>query len=122
MLFVRWSQGYDTVEIDVNFPEGSNTAHYEPVDINVPESYDTRLYQIPWCDSVPDEYQGSFYSVTFRAEDLSLDAVMAREVPHDTGGTSFNFSVLHSNGVVVSYSCDGMTARQVWELVEDTLP
>lgn len=122
MLFVRWSRDYDTVEIDVSSPEGSNTAHYEPVDINLPESYDTRLYQIPWCDSVPEEYQGSFYSVTFRAKDLTLDAVMAREVPHDTGGVSFHFNVLHSNGVVVSYFCDGMTARQVWDLVEDTLP
>lgn len=120
MLFVRWSQGYDTVEVDVNFPEGG-PAVYEPVDINVPESYDTRLYQIPWCDSVPEEYMDSFYSATFRAEDMSLDAVMAREVPHDTGGTSFHFNVLHANGVVVSYSCDGMTARQVWELMEDTL-
>lgn len=121
MLFVRWSQGYDTVEIDVNFPEGGG-ASPETVDINVPESYDTRLYEIPWCDSVPAEYQNNFYSVTFRAEDMSLEAVEAREVPHDTGGASFHFDVLHTNGVVVSYSCDGMTARQVWELVEDTLP
>lgn len=121
MLFVRWSRGYDNVEVEVNFPEGNSTAHYEPVDINVPESYDARLYDIPWCDSVPDEYQRDFYSVTFRAEDMSLEAVMAREVPHDTGGSSFRFNVLHANGVVVSYSCDGMPPRQVWELVEPTL-
>ena len=122
MLFVRWSRGYDNVEAEVNFPEGNSTSHYEPVDINVPESYDARLYDIPWCDSVPEEYRMDFYSVTFRAEDMSLEAVMAREVPHDTGGSSFHFSVLHPNGVLVSYSCDGMTARQVWELVEGTLP
>lgn len=120
MLFVRWSREYDTVEIDVSFPEGGGVSR-ETVDINVPESYDTRLYESPWCDSVPAEYQSGFYSVTFRAEDLTLDAVMAREVPHDTGGMSFHFNVLHSNGVVVSYSCDGMTAQQVWELVENTL-
>lgn len=121
MLFVRWSRGYDNVEVEVNFPEGTSTAYYKPVDINVPESYDTRLYEIPWCDSVPDEYRVNFSSVTFRAEDMSLDTVMAREVPHDTGGVNFHFSVLHSNGVVVSYSCDGMTAQQVWELVKETL-
>lgn len=120
MLFVRWSREYDNVEVEVNFPEGTSTARYEPVDINVPESYDTRLYEIPWCDSVPEQYRGDFYRVTFRAEDMSLETVMAREVPHDTGGVSFRFSVLHPNGVVVSYSCDGMTARQVWELVRDT--
>lgn len=121
MLFVRWGRGYDNVEVEVHYPEGISTAHYIPVDINVPESYDTRLYEIPWCDSVPNEYQVDFYSVTFRAEDMSLDTVKAREVPHDTGGVSFHFSVLHSNGVVVSYSCDGMTAQQVWELVRETL-
>lgn len=121
MLFVRWSRGYDTVEVNVNLPEGTSTNYYKPVDINVPESYDTRLYEIPWSDSVPGEYRVNFSNVTFRAEDMSLDAVMAREVPHDTGGTSFHFSVLHPNGVVVSYSCDGMTARQVWELVKETL-
>ena len=120
-LFVRWSQGYDNVEVEVYFQEGTNTAHFKPVDINVPESYDTRLYAIPWCDSVPEEYQANFYSVTFRAEDMSLDTVKAREVPHDTGGVSFHFSVLHSNGVVVRYSCNGITAQQVWELVRETL-
>lgn len=117
-----WSRGYDTVEVEVNFLEGIGTARYEPVDIRVPESYDTRLYEIPWCDSVPDEYQLDFYSVTFRAEDMSPEAVAARAVPHDTGGSSFHFNVLHPNGVVVSYSCDGMTAQEVWELVEGTLP
>ena len=122
MLFVRWSRGYDNVEVEVNFPEGTSTARYEPVDIRVPESYDTRLYEIPWCDSVPDEYRLDFYSVTFRTEDMSPEAVAAREVPHDTGGASFHFNVLHPNGVVVSYSCDGMTAGEVWELVEGTLP
>ena len=121
-LFVRWSRGYDTVEVDVNLPEGGFPGSREPVDINVPESYDTRLYEIPWCDSVPEEYRADFYRVTFRAEDLSLDTVMAREVPQDTGGVSFHFNVLHSNGVLVSYSCDGMTVQQVWELVEPTLP
>lgn len=121
MLFVRWSLGYDNIEVDVYFPEGTSAVHCEPVDINVPESYDTRLYQIPWCDSVPEKYRSDFYQVTFRAEDMSLDAVAAREVPHDTGGTSFHFSVLHPNGVVVSYFCDGLTAEQVWELVKETL-
>lgn len=120
MLFVRWSREYDTVEIDVSFPEGEGISP-ETVDINAPESYDTRLYAIPWCDSVPAEYQDNFYSVTFRAKDMSLEAVEAREVPHDTGGVSFHFNVLHANGVVVNYSCDGMTARQVWEMVESTL-
>ncbi len=120
-LFVRWTRGYDDVEVEVILPEGDDTGCYRPVDIDVPESYDTRLYDTPWSDSVPEQYRTDFYDVTFRAEDLSLDAVMAREVPHDTGGVTFRFNVLHPNGVVVSYLCDGLTAQQVWELVERTL-
>lgn len=121
VMLVRWTQDYDNVEVKIYIPEGTSTARFEPVDINVPESYDTRLYEIPWCDSVPEEYQLDFSSVTFRAEDMSLDAVMARETPHDTGGVSFRFNVLYASGVVVSYSCDGMTAEQVWDLVSAAL-
>lgn len=122
MLFVRWGRGYDNVEVDVYLPEGNSTACFDPVDISVPESYDTRLYELPWCDSVPEEYIVYFLSTpVFRAEDMSLDIVEARETPHDTGGVSYHFSVLHPNGVVVDYSCDGMTAQQVWEMVETTL-
>ncbi len=121
MLFVRWTRGYDNVEVDVFLPEGDSPGRCDTVDIGVPESYDTRLYEIPWCDSVPEEYRVDFSSPTFRAEDMSLDTVMAREVPHDTGGVSFHFNVLHENGVLVRYDCDGMTAGQVWELVEPTL-
>lgn len=122
MLFVRWSQGYDNVEVDVQFPEGDWSGACETVDISLPESYDTRLYGIPWYESVPEKYRAGFYDVTFRAEDMSLAAVEAREAPRDTGGVGFHFNVLHPNGVVVSYSCDGMTAQQVWEMVEGTLP
>ena len=120
ILSVTWTRNYDNVTVSVSLPE-SNSDAPTPVDINVPESYDTRLYEIPWCDSVPEEYQLDFYSVTFRAQDMSLEAVEARQTGHDTGGVSFHFKVLHENGVLVSYSCDGMTAREVWQLVEPTL-
>lgn len=121
MLFVRWTRDYDNVEVAVYLPEGEG-GPVEIIDVSRPETYDTRLYDLPWCDSVPEEYLSYFLSTpVFRAEDMSLDIVEARAVPHDTGGESFCFNVLHKNGVVVGYSCDGMTARQVWELVETTL-
>lgn len=121
MLFVRWTRGYDSVEVAVCLPEGES-GPVETIDISRPETYDTRLYEIPWCDSVPEEYISYFLSTpVFRAEDMSLAVVEARAVPHDTGGERFEFDVLHESGAVVRYSCDGMTARQVWELVEATL-
>lgn len=122
-LWVRWSKMYDNVEINVYLPEDPNgyPQSQEPVDVTVPESYDYRLYDGPISDTVPEQYRSGFHRTMFRAEDMSLEVVRARETSHDTGGSSFRFSVLHENGVVVSYSCDGITAQEVWALVEPTL-
>lgn len=121
LLFVRWSRGYDNVEVAVNLPEGSWTCTRTPVEVDDPASYDTRLYATPWYDSVPQEYQQDFYSPAFRAGDMSLEVIKARCTAKDTGGSSFRFQVLHPDGTLVSYVCDGLTAQQVWELVEPAL-
>jgi hypothetical protein len=57
----------------------------------------------------------------FRAEDMTLDLVKARGTEKDTGGISYAFAVLHPDGTLVVYYCDGISAEQVWQLVEDTL-
>ena len=118
MLFVRWSRGYDNVEVAVY---RGGYYPYNLVSPDEPETYDLRLYPIPWCDSVPEEYRETVDSPAFRAEDMSLAVVEARGREHDTGGMTYSFDVLHPDGTLVSYRCDGMTARQVWELVEPTL-
>lgn len=118
MLFVRWSKGYDDVEVCV-YRDG--TYPYNLVDPDEPESYDLRLYSIPWCDSVPEEYRETVNDPAFKAEDMSLAIVEARGREHDTGGMTYSFDVLHPDGTLVSYRCDGMTAQQVWALVEETL-
>ena len=119
-LFVRWSRNYDDVEVCVYRPDG-DYHHSDPVDVSNPASYDTRLYEIPWSDSVPEEYRSEFYSTNFRAEDMSLAVVEARGTEKDTGGTAYRFGVLHPDGTLVQYSCSGLTAQQVWEMVEATL-
>ncbi len=122
-LFVRWSKGYDNVEIDVHLPEGDSADYYHDqlVDVSVPESYDWRLYDGPISDTVPEEYRMAFYKPAFRAEDMSLEVVKARMNDHDTGGEICHFYVLHDNGTVVGYDCSGISAQQVWALVEATL-
>lgn len=122
-MWVHWFKNYDSVEVAVYLPEGETGFDYrdKPVDVNVPESYDWRLYDIPICDNVPEKYQMSFSKPTFRAEDMSLEIVKARMHPHDTGGEICSFYVLHENGVVVGYTCSGVTAEYVWSLVEATL-
>lgn len=117
-LFVRWSRGYDNVEVDVC---RGGYRSYNLVDPDEPETYDLRLYSIPWCDSVPEEHRETVNAPAFRAEDMSLAVVEARGVEHDTGGMTYSFDVLHSDGTLVSYRCDGMTAEAVWALVEETL-
>lgn len=117
-LFVRWSRGYDNVEVCV-YRDGYYSCNL--VDPDNPASYDLRLYEIPWCDSVPKEHWETVDRPAFRAEDMSLSIVETRGHAHDTGGLTFDFDVLHPDGTVVSYRCDGLTAVQVWAMVEETL-
>jgi len=119
MLFVRWSRGYDDVEVDVWLDGGGS---YDLADVSDPASYDLRLYEIPLAETVPEEYRDSVWMPTFRAEDMSLEIVQARGSGKDTGGMSYRFQVLHGDGALVEYHCDGLTAEQVWALVAPTLP
>ncbi len=122
-FFVRWTRGYDDVEVEARLPEGDKEdyAYGDLVDVTVPESYDWRLYEGSISDSVPEEYRDSFYKPAFRAEDMSLEIVKARMNDKDTGGQSCRFYVIHENGAVVGYNCSGVSAEYVWGLVEATL-
>ena len=117
-LFVRWSLGYDDVEVCV-YLDGLGKP-YNLADPDDPASYDVRLYSIPWCGSVPEKYWETVNCPAFRAEEMSLELVEARGLEKDTGGLSFDFDVLHPDGTLVSYRCDGLTAEQVWSMVEET--
>ena len=119
-LFVRWSRAgaYDDVEVAV-YRDGYYS--YNLVSPDQPETYDLSLYPIPWCDSVPEKYRDTVDRPAFKAEDMSLAIVEARGREHDTGGMTYSFDVLHPDGTVVSYRCDGLTAAQVWAMVEETL-
>lgn len=119
-LFVRWSRAgaYDDVEVAVYRDEYYS---YNLVSPDQPETYDLSLYPIPWCDSVPEKYRETVDRPAFKAEDMSLAIVEARGREHDTGGLTYSFDVLHTDGTVVSYRCDGLTAAQVWAMVEETL-
>ena len=117
-LFVRWSRGYDNVEVCI-YRDGYYS--YNLVSPDQPETYDLSLYPIPWCDSVPEKYRDTVDRPAFKAEDMSLAIVEARGRERDTGGMTYSFDVLHPDGTVVSYRCDGLTAAQVWAMVEETL-
>lgn len=120
-LFISWFRGYLEAWVSVYYPEGTEETP-APVDVAVPESYDVRLYPIPWADSVPQEYVSDFYSPLFRAEDMSLEIIEARGWENDEGEMGYHFEVLHENGVQVRYDCEAMTAQEVWEMVSQTIP
>ena len=117
-MSVCWYYGYDTVEVQV-YRDGYHSYHL--ADPARPETYDLRLYTIPWSESVPQEYRYTVNLPAFKAEDMSLALVEARAIEKDTGGLNFRFEVVHPDGTVVYYRCDRMTAQQVWELVGETL-
>lgn len=119
ILWVRWSRGYDDVEVLVRFPEDGILS--QTVDVGNPEEYDLRLYSIPWYYSVPEEYRESVSFPVFRAQDMSLAVVEARGNEKDTGGLAFHFGVLYPNGITVEYRCDGLTAQDVWNMVETAI-
>lgn len=52
---------------------------------------------------------------------LSRGIVEAREQEKDTGGSSYQFRVLHPDGTLVEYHCSGLTVDQMWHLVSETL-
>ena len=123
-LHLRWSWGYDDVTIRVELPEG-DTVWGNVVDISAPETYDLRLYPIPRADSVPEEYRETVDDPVFRAEDMGREVVEARSyTPNEQGDTNslrIGFSVLHPDGTLVDYSCEGLSVDQVWTLVQNTL-
>lgn len=125
LLWVRWSRGYQDVEVEVRLPEGEETTYYQLVDPNKPETYDKRLYSIPWADSVPEEYRETVDHPMFRAEDMSREIVEARAHLKTEQGEPdawvIDFAVLHPDGAVVEYRCEGLTVDQVWAMAEDTL-
>ena len=70
---------------------------------------------------MPEEYWDSVVNTPcFRAEDITLDIIQIRGFSKDTGGTSYRFQVLTSDGTLLSYGLSGITAEEVLDLVRQT--
>ena len=55
VALARTEEGVCATGVEVRLPEGEETTYYQLVDPAAPETYDKRLYSIPWADSVPEE-------------------------------------------------------------------
>lgn len=118
-LRLTWFRGLDSITIRITRDEKREIS---VVDVDIPQTYDLRLYEIPLTESVPREYWESVNNPVFAAEDLSLEAIESRMISGtgDSGDTDTprgNFAVLHSDGVLVEFSGRG-TAEEIWNMFE----
>lgn len=124
-LFLRWSQGLADVTVRVSLPEGGAPVG-NPVDVSTPAAYDVRLYSIPWCDSVPEEYRNSVSSPTFRAQDMTREIIAARSLSYqdagDIDGPRINFTIRYSDGTEAEYTSKGLSEDSLWAMISPTLP
>ena len=116
-ITVTWARGMDYITISVSLAESESTV---TVDIAKPETYDVHLYEIPYGETVPEEYRQVFNDPLFAAEDLSLEVVRSRmKSVRDAGDTDTprgNFSVLYPDGVVLQFNGRG-TAEEIWKML-----
>lgn len=114
-LTICWSRGMDSIVLRLK----KTASLPRTVNVERPELYDESLYEIPYGESVPEEYREIFNNPVFAAEDLSLDVVKSRMMVYedqgDTDTPRGNFGVLYPNGVLVRFSGRG-TAEEIWEM------
>lgn len=117
-LSISWAKGMDSIRMSIGIVDEEETA---VVDVSRPECYDQRLYEIPYSDSVPEEYRETVNHPVFAAEDLSLDVVKSRVLNRgvdlgDTDTPRGDFYVLYPGGVQVRFNGKA-TPEQVWEML-----
>lgn len=115
-IYVTWTKGMDYISIRVSRLEESQVAF---ADITRPELYDVNLYEIPYGDTVPEEYRETFDQPVFRREDLTLELVQMRmKVISDSGDTGMprgNFSVFYEDGILVEFNGRG-TPQSIYDM------
>lgn len=117
-LSVYWYAGMREIQVTVSRPQEQPAV----MDTARPELYDTRLYEIPWADSVPDEArEAGFDDPAYAQRDLTADVLDARlyqvQDAGDAAGYRLCMSIWHEDGVLVSYRAKGLTRSQAAALV-----
>ena len=115
-LYLCWTSGMDTIRISVTCVEAGEL---ETVDISRPETYDVRLYELPYGETVPREYWTVFDNPVFLEEDFSFEAVASRmkscQDAKDTDIPGGRFSILYPDGILVGFDGCG-SAEDIWTM------
>lgn len=110
-----WSRGMDSITLHLERTANPPAT----VDVEETESYDQRLYEVPYGETVPEEYRQTFDNPVFAVEDFNLEIVKSRIKSYDDQGDTDtprgNFSVLYEGGVLIRFSGRG-TAEEIWEM------
>lgn len=116
-IFLCWTKGMDSIMITVSKADVENLV---VTDIAHKEAYDVSLYDIPYAETVPEEYRVCFDNPIFMQKDISLDLVQSRmKVVADAGDTGTprgRFSIIYPEGILLDFNGDG-TAEEIWEML-----
>lgn len=115
-LVLCWTKGMDSIFWTVSKAAAAEAA---TADVSKPETYDVHLYEIPYGETVPEQYREVFDAPVFAEADFSLEIVKARmKSVSDMGDTSTprgNFAVLYEDGVLVKFNGRG-TAESIYKM------
>lgn len=118
---VCWSRGMDSIMITVSQVEADAI---DTVDTSKPETYDERLYEIPYGETVPIEYFQIFQDPVFDIKDMThdtgLELIRSRMISYqDAGDTDTprgTFSILYSDGMLLRFNGRG-TPEEIWNML-----
>lgn len=115
-IFLIWTKGMDSIELVIKPVDAEEV---QLTEITREETYNVHLYEIPYAQTLPEEYRSIFNDPVFRAEDLNLEVIEKRmksfEDAGDTNTLRGHFSVLYEEGVLVRFTGRG-TATEIWEM------
>ena len=118
---MTWLRGMDHIMISVSSVEPGTV---ETVDISKPETYDERLYGIPYADTVPEEYRESVDNPVFDFSDMDfetgLELMNSRMISYDDAGDTDTprgrFSILVEDEILLYFNGRG-TPEEVWNML-----
>lgn len=90
------------------------------VEIDQPETYDLRMYEPPYSNTVPQGLAETVNNPVFRWEDMDEDVVASRVFASNGvfGQEQGNFCVLFATGIVAELNVTGVTSVELFDMLE----
>ena len=118
---MTWLRGMDYITVSISSVEPGTV---KTVDISKPETYDERLYEVPYAETVPREYRETVNDPVFDFSDMDsetgLELMRSRMLTYDDAGDTDTprgiFSVLIEDDVLLHFNGRG-TPEEIWNLI-----